>query len=125
MGLMDKIKFWKKHDDLGLGDTLPQDTSTDMVDQLGLEPVKDDILGNPIGQEGTVDKPLSLNEKSNFEEVGQSPQPGLQQSSNDFELISSKLDTIKSELDSINQRVQRIEKLTEASAEKNKKKSVW
>jgi len=121
MGFFRKLKFWMKDEDLGLEDDLNIDPSTDMADQLGLEPGKGELLERT--GESTVDQPLSLQKKSDFEEVPK--QESFLSPNKDFELISSKLDTIKAELDAMNQRIQKIEKLAEKSSEKDKKKPVW
>ncbi|MBU0471189.1 MAG: hypothetical protein KKF89_03860 [Nanoarchaeota archaeon] len=121
MSFMDKIKFWSKNDDLGLEDNFPkEEQNVDLADQLGLEPIKDDLSVN--SHEGSVDNPISFQEKSSFN--ANTHVQDFQQNK-DLELISSKLDTIKAELDSISQRVQRIEKIVEPGQKDEKKNPVW
>ena len=148
MGLMDKLKFWKK-DDFNDFDTdnisnqanQPIDSTSD---NLGLEG-NDPSLDNPdqqlgLGQDQNLDLPpdeytdMQTDKKSSMS-VPKSEKQMMDQNSGatmqsndsrrDLELISSKLDTIKAELDSINQRVMKIEKIAEAKQSKQTKKSVW
>lgn len=142
MSFLGKLRFWKKDDDLGIGDTgnipgigalspdggmqgnmagnLPEadhlglDRSTDkLVDTTGFEPIS------------SVENPASLQQRGgSYEEVKQGNSvPGGHK---ELDLISSKLDTIKAELDSMNQRLQKIEKYTEQGhVDKEEKRTVW
>ncbi|MFH1770186.1 MAG: hypothetical protein ABH828_01375 [archaeon] len=125
MSFTDKIKFWKKHDDLGLEDDFGAEMKQNQMRDDG---TRESFVGEG-GQEikNDLSNPLSFEEKSKFEQPQQNfGQQNYQQSSRDFDLISSKLDTIKAELDSINQRIQKIEKIAEESQKEEKKKdSLW
>jgi hypothetical protein len=118
MGFINKLMFWKKKDELDFDDYTNPD-----VTQSGLPP-KDDFNAKLPG----------LDEKSPFQEhenlntdLGQTPISPRMQSGNpneiDFELISSKLDTIKALLNSLDQRTANLEKV--AGIEKQQKERLW
>jgi|FLOH01.1.fsa_nt_gi hypothetical protein len=130
MGIMNKVKFWKK-DDVFLDDQSGFDSEMSSMntqpDSLGLETSRDDLMQRT----GSVDNPVSFKERHDYDNYDQptsssfnqtQPQTNFQSNNKDFELISSKLDTIKAELDSMNQRLKNIEKNVES---KETKKSTW
>ncbi|MBC8494909.1 hypothetical protein H8D36_02020 [archaeon] len=132
MNPLGKLKFWKKKDDLGLADPLAnepgmdfhdpmgnfEDSSMNFKDNLGLEPEpQGDLLGS-----GSPDMPRSLRDKSTFDNFNSQQVQPAPAANREFELISSKLDTIKAELDSMNQRLQKIEKIAE---QEHEKKPAW
>lgn len=125
MGFTDKIKFWKKKDDLGLEDDFGAEMQQNQTQNDG---TKESFVGEE-GEEvkNDLSNPLSFQEKTGLEQPQQNfGQQNFQQPTKDFDLISSKLDTIKAELDSMNQRIQKIEKIAEESQKEEKKKDpVW
>jgi len=118
MGILNKLAFWKKHDDLNFDDLAARELGTSQND-LGLQE-------NPAT--------LGLNEQSPFQEQSAETQPlptHLQESSfpkqpvqgtRDLELISSKLDTIKAILQSMEQRIAKIE---QAAGIEQQKQRLW
>lgn len=125
MGFTDKLKFWKRNDDLGLEDDFGAEMQRNQMQDEG---TKESF----VGEEGEdlkndLSNPLSFQEQSNSEQPQQNfGQQNFQQPAKDFDLISSKLDTIKAELDSMNQRIQNIEKIVEESQKEEKKKDpLW
>lgn len=142
MSFLGKLRFWKKDDDLGIGDAgnipgieaLPPDGGMQgnmtgnlpEADHLGLDRSTDKLVDTtgfePIS---SVENPASLQQRGgSYEEVKQGNSvPG---SHKELDLISSKLDTIKAELDSMNQRLQKIEKYAEqGQGNKEEKRPVW
>ena len=120
MGILNKLAFWKKHDDLNFDDLAAKELGTTPQNDLGLQE-------NPAT--------LGLNEKSPFQEqaaetqplpthLQESPFPQKQpvQGSRDMELISSKLDTIKAILQSMEQRIAKIE---QAAGIEQQKQRLW
>lgn len=103
MGFLNKVMFWKKHDELDLDELADKEMTRDIS-----FPRENAELGQPTGFE----------ERSPFEEnspaLGSATQLRLQPAAGnipdkDLELISSKLDTIKAMLDSVEQRLSSLE----------------
>lgn len=133
MGVLDKLAFWKKSDELALGRNMDlgiDQHSFPKYDNLGLD-----------------DKPLGLEETSPFDDQSAHPlPPHVQQvmgrgsftphslspsvstgslptiTEKDLELINSKLDTLKAVLLSIEQRIANLERAV--NVEKNREK-LW
>lgn len=122
--------FWKKSDDFNF-----DDPSMNMNDVGLTDPIADPTQGTnlglnsnntgiPDGFSDSVNAPMSLHEKAQMKSFeAQQQMPSSSSGSRDFELISSKLDTIKAELDAMSQRLQKIEKLVDK--EKEERKPLW
>jgi len=122
VGILDKLKFWKKDGAFAIGDDLLKD-DTGLNYDMGLEDQTG--LDNQF-QHSEIDQSLNpkFMEKVDSKLDRSEHQSPIHQSDSTMELISSKLDTIKAELDSMNQRIKRIEKIAEDSQE-TKKETVW
>ncbi|MAG91050.1 hypothetical protein CMO83_00065 [Candidatus Woesearchaeota archaeon] len=134
MGLLGKLAFWKKSDDLG-----------DIGKDLGLD--KDLGMGQPgldAGQGPSPDLGMGLDQGPQAQPFQKypsfQPQPGFQQApsfqppapSNDnyinsknMEVISSKLDALRVSLDSINQRLSNIEAIARGEQEDSRKRRYY
>ncbi len=108
MGIMDKLKFWKKDDfdfdsmaskDMGMDDMPLHDNST---------------LGQDIEEKSPfadTPEPTTPSYAAPQQSTYQQPQPNVG-AHKDMELINSKLDTIRAMLQSIEQRVANVEQAT-------------
>ena len=85
---------------------------------------KDALLDDPLNEKILFNEADALFKMEKYEEAREGYQKLL--ATKDLDLISSKLDTIKASLDSMNQRIQKIEKIAEASQKEEKKKDpLW
>ena len=133
MGILDKVMFWKKDDLKDFGD-LGNNSFSSFQDPLN-KPFAEGFTdpGNFIGtgdQRGrqAMNATLEQNTMSPFQSA-YPQQPVFQQpvrpyqpqehypdvpvpSSNDFQVISAKLDAIKATLDALNQRMSNLESMT-------------
>lgn len=117
MGLLDKLKFWKKEDEFDF------DFDKKVDQEMGKSPSGSADLG--LGGEKSFfdheeSKPLS----SPLEETGASF-PGAAKmpasgSNRDLELINSKLDTIKAILNSLDQRIASLERSSHSGKKEEK-----
>ncbi|NQV91806.1 hypothetical protein HQ489_05010 [Candidatus Woesearchaeota archaeon] len=129
MGVLNKMMFWKKDDDLDFDSALDKEmdpSSLPPSDNLGLD--KDpmgleekspfDYPAQPTATNPYVPRqqasPYGQQPQQAFSAPGQSLQrPAFQQmppQNNELDLISSKLDTIKAQLSSIEQRLVNLER---------------
>tara|TARA_Y100000310_G_C20238641_1_gene603556 strand:+ start:101 stop:523 length:423 start_codon:yes stop_codon:yes gene_type:complete len=140
MGIMDKVKFWKKNDEFDFDKIAGKEMNS------GVPGLHED-LGLGQDQLGLDNKPLEMNETSPFADLDQKTnpradpltpappnenptpeKPKLNLSSTpgsgkrDLELINSKLDTIKALLASLDQRVANLEK---AAGSPSKPEKLW
>jgi hypothetical protein len=135
--VLDKLKFWKKQDDLFSEpnpSVLGNESSSSFSDPYGgssTQSSQDQLSSqDPYG---SVEQQDPYGSTSEQQYPGHSPFPGqepmqqqhvVQESSfgdgRDVELILAKLDMIKSELDSLHQRVRRIEQLNEPAGKKER-----
>tara|TARA_Y100000310_G_C20302833_1_gene632626 strand:+ start:164 stop:559 length:396 start_codon:yes stop_codon:yes gene_type:complete len=123
MSVLDKLKFWKKHDAFDFDELTSQSANTPGAvpkDDLGLGPSALDTPtsfdSDPFKTKSTQtrhDAPSSFSENQSH---NQSPS-GI--SKTEVELLSSKLDTIKAILQSLDQRIAHIEQI--AKSEQNQK----
>ncbi|MBW2975370.1 hypothetical protein KY366_06645 [Candidatus Woesearchaeota archaeon] len=148
MGIFNKLAFWKKNDDLGLGDDFGADLGLDSMDQP-----KTPNLGFPNSRPGMqtgLDQNMNLGmpddtgfgglgssrqqRSSSLEPPGQpapmqqpfgmqpQQQPERDYRNNDkFEVVSAKLDSIRYTLDSINQRLANLERLAYSEDESKRR----
>ncbi len=141
MGILDKLAFWKKKDDLDLGKDFGAD--------LGLGPEPGPAMGMPQqpapGRDlGLPSRDLGMPEDLGFGAMGRQPAPTqppgqpvpMQQpfgapmqppapterdyKSDKFEVVSAKLDSIRYTLESINQRLTNIERVAYGEHEKKR-----
>ncbi len=112
----------KKKDDLGLGD---------MDKDLGAPGLHEPLASPDAGLGAPPTTPAAFSpEALGFEKVTEKEPsyPGHEQRlgeiniGKDLEIISAKLDAIKAELDSMNQRLKRLERLTEGESSLHKDK---
>jgi hypothetical protein len=137
MGLIDKMKFWKKEPDFDLDSSLdlgsnpmspdPMGGSQSSFDSsLGMDPntgfgqaqeqMNNTINSNPIPTQNN--NPMGMQEQPRIiTPQAQETQSGLRQESTDknLELISMKLDNLKIAIENINQRLMNIEKIAKDS----------
>ena len=116
MGIGDKMKFWKKSDDLGLGDDLgiPETGSPPAENVPGMLPPQP-----PPDPVGNVQMPRidAYHESRNPYTPQQQAYPNR-----DMELIAAKLDALKATLENINQRLAGLERVAYAEDEKRNTK---
>jgi len=119
MSLMDKVKFWKKDDDLlDLDSELPP-VNTINQDHLGLDtntgiPSMDksnppEFSSQPqadVGFSSSISRPIG-------NPMGSPTTIQESQLERDLELVNSKLDAIKHAIDSMDQRLKKIEHIAE------------
>jgi len=130
LGVLDKIAFWKKKDDMSdiTSDPMlntPDPAQTQHPEHFGAQPFDQ---AYPQQQQPYREQPMQqFSEQQSTQPYPQqypeqqSSQPYPQHEDKTLELISVKLDAIKSELDAMNQRIKKIE----AIADGEQKKSYW
>lgn len=138
MGIFSKLAFWKKKDDLGLGEDFGADIGLGQMEPTGHE------LGLPrqYGMErdlGLSSRDLGMSENMGFGTMpsmppGRSlppqqpfaapiqPPPPTERDyqSEKFEVVSAKLDSIRYTLESINQRLANLERLAYGEEKKGR-----
>ena len=126
MSFLDRLQFWRKHDDMDAG--LPPDfgsasyTPELKEDEGGLPALPSmEQYEAPGSSSARISQPLGFERPQAFTQSQGMPPD------REIEIISLKLDAIKSELDAINQRLVRVEKLAEMSVNRAGKpaKDVW
>ncbi len=140
MAFMDKLKFWKKHDDFA--DMDRELNTLKPKDQLGL-PSKDPISGTDTTLDFGHEEDMSFgmtppNDDNVFSRQPQRPlqyerphqqsQPSI--SSTQLDLIAAKLETIKVSLESINHRLVAVEHALrvrdyQETEEPRRRRGVW
>ncbi|HIJ10529.1 TPA: hypothetical protein HA278_00600 [Candidatus Woesearchaeota archaeon] len=112
MGLFSKLKFWGKKDDFGFDspsglDKDPFATSPTLSEKPfgGDDPAL--ATKHPLPSQSPYGQPSSFSQP---DLAPSSPPAPPVQSSNDLDLINSKLDTIKAMLNSMDQRLANVEK---------------
>jgi hypothetical protein len=113
MGMMDKLKFWKKEEEF-IPDmprvpesALPEQQMPSGIDQMGMPRPTPGINEPPFEHEQF--QPGSLQSPRAFQQ-----QPAMS-ADQQLQLISSKLDTIKAQLETVLQRLERLERKEEPS----------
>ena len=127
MGVLSKLAFWKKKDDLGLDKDFVKDFCLykDLGIDMGQGPSPD--LGMGLEQQ-----PQSFQKYPSFQPQ-QSFQPAFQQqpsytqndpyiASKNLEVISSKLDALRASLESINQRLANIEAIARGEQDNQRRR---
>ncbi len=130
MGFLDRLQFWRKHDEYSFDTGLPPD--------LGATSPETSFNPNPAGglpeigesyDKSNYDKPSTFEKASYGTPLGfeKTSNPASSGSNRDLEIISLKLDAIKAELDAINQRLVRVEKLVELNIKGGKatNRDIW
>ena len=142
MGMLGKLKFWKKEDDLGeFGNDLGSNVGTghDMgigQDNLGLGASTAPGAAGDLGLQTQPESSFPAPQEENIdytegfrmptrkfprtsEQAQPSPSPHMENTSKisekNFEILSNKLDTIKVSLDNINHRLTLLEALARSS----------
>jgi hypothetical protein len=117
MGILDKLMFWKKSDDLGLDENLG-------MGELGKMPGEEPLPPQPQqpGQQNYYASQPSFQQPAFQQPAFQQPQMESFQAqqafaSRDLEVVSAKLDALKATLESINQRLANIERIAEGEEE--------
>lgn len=117
MGVVDKLMFWKKKDDLALDNLGGMPGG--MAD-LGQVPSEDPygtdggMPGQPMGQYAPQQYSRQPIPQQQFQQPSFSGYPSQQQNGGrDLEVVSAKLDALKAYLDSINQRLANLERIAE------------
>ncbi len=117
MGILGKLKFWKRGDDLALGSELAMPRADFPADDIGLQ--------SP-GLPKMPQMPLSGQRMESFSE----PRPYAPQQqyygygpNRDLELVSAKLDALRATLENINQRLANIERV--AYGEEENRRRGW
>jgi hypothetical protein len=130
MGILDKIKFWKKdEDEFGFDDfsdkTMQQSIPPDNTG-FSKDPIPGQTEKSPFDQPSTEESlsPPNFGEVQKPISTPTAPAPPSvpQSSQRDIELINSKLDTIKALLASMDQRMSNIEK---AAGVQKKQERLW
>ena len=136
MGMLDKMKFWKKDDDLSLdnnpfGNVDNSQNNNSFMDSNNsfsgnsLDKSMDNSLNEPLHnnnsfsssnsqQQNSFNDPTSATEmikNGKISEVKQQIHPNQDVMQKDIEILSSKLDAIKAGIESMNQRLQNIERI--------------
>lgn len=122
MGVFGKLKFWKRDDDLSLGNELAMPKSAFPQDELGLQ--------SP-GLPQTPQMPLSEPRMESFREAPrtysqpypQQPQPQYYGANRDLDLVVAKLDALRATLENINQRLANLERV--AYGEEETRRRGW
>jgi len=133
MSFLNKLAFWKKSDgfdsglppDLGSSSYAP-DTSTGFDANAPLPDLESSYEPGPVSTKASMTPPLGFERPQAFSQAAYPQAAGLP-IDKEIEMISLKLDAIKSELDAINQRLVRVEKLTELSVNRTGKnpRDIW
>ncbi len=116
MGIFGKLQFWKRGDDLSLGNELAMPKSAFPQDELGLQ--------SP-GLPQTPQMPFSEPRMESFREPRQysQPQPYYASQNRDLDLVVAKLDALKATLENINQRLANLERV--AYGEEETRRRGW
>ena len=112
MGIMDKLKFWKKEEELP---EFPKPAEFAPPEQQA--PMQAEQMGMPRPVPGLTE-PMEGQTSSPFAQPFPQPQAFQQaaiSSDQQLQLISSKLDTIKAQLETVLQRLDRLERREEPS----------
>ena len=124
MGILNKLLFWRRDDELDFDKLANEQSQTGPHDDLGLEPMPD-FDEKPLFPDQEPVRPAmpkgSPYKQTSFQPAT-FPQP-LETVEKDLELISSKLDTIKAMLASLDQRMANLERV--AGVEQQKRERLW
>lgn len=119
MGVGDKLKFWKKSEDLGLKDELGIPGGDYPSENPALE--SREVPGMPLSQPPPVQPDNA--QMPRMDPYPESKYPSQQPSypNRDMELVAAKLDALKATLENINQRLAGLERVAYAEDEKRGK----
>ncbi|MBI3033919.1 hypothetical protein HYY72_02070 [Candidatus Woesearchaeota archaeon] len=117
MGIFGKLMFWKKKDDLGLGDNLGLPANQPQPFQPGNYP--GDVIQQPWSQPQSQGL-YAQNQTAQFESLQSSSSYAA---GKQLEVVSAKLDALKAAIDSLSQRMANIERMMES--EEYFKKRGW
>jgi len=114
MGLMDKLKFWKKEEELPEFPKPAEMAPPEQRMPMGMEQ-----MGMPRQMPGLTEPPEFGQQQFQAPQAFPQPQAFAQQpvqtTEQQLQLISSKLDTIKAQLETVLQRLERLERKEEQS----------
>ena len=115
MGLMDKLKFWKKEEEMP---EFPKAAETSPAEQH--MPLDVAQMGMPRAMPGVTEPPAEPFQQQQFgvqqpQAFGQQQQFAPVSTEQQLQLISSKLDTIKAQLETVLQRLDRLERKEDLS----------
>ncbi len=120
MGVFGKLKFWKRGDDLALGDELAMPKGAFSQDELGLQ---------SHGLPQAPQMPLSEPRMESFREPPRAYSQPYQQppqyygANRDLDLVVAKLDALRATLENINQRLANLERV--AYGEEESRRRGW
>jgi hypothetical protein len=138
MGILDKVMFWKKNDDLGDMDLGGKDNlafGDNFGGQPGATPGMPDAGMNPGMDQGMGQQPPGMAPQQQppppsfsqypqqFSQPSYAPQPDIE--SKNLEIISSKLDAIRASIDSLNQRLANLEAIARGEEEDSRKRRYY
>jgi hypothetical protein len=118
MGIFDKLMFWKKQDDLDLGNINSQAGMPADMGQIPSDPFSTE-MGIPQQQFGQYRQQMAQPQYSPQQPFSRMDYAGQQQPSygnKDLEVVSAKLDALKAYMDSINQRLANLERIAEGQS---------
>lgn len=109
MGMMDKLKFWKKEESPPEYPETPEFSPSEEPAPAGME-----HMGMPRPVPGLTEPPMDVPPAFDQQPRAFAQQPAMS-SDQQLQLINSKLDTIKAQLETVLQRLERLEKKDELS----------
>ncbi len=114
MGMMDKLKFWKKEEEPFPSAEYPPHEDIKLPEQpssMGME-----HMGMPGSVPGLTEPPMESSvPPAAFSQAQAFNQQASMSSDQQLQLISSKLDTIKAQLETVLQRLERLERKDDLS----------
>ena len=111
MGMLDKLKFWKKEEEMPSEYPRPSELSV----QEQSAPMDMEHMGMPRPAPGITEPPMEPSVPSAAFPQPQAFQQAAMSSDQQLQLISSKLDTIKAQLETVLQRLERLERKDDLS----------
>ncbi len=131
MSIFDKLKFWGKKEESGLGvpelgkaPELGQGLDVPKLPEFGKSPmdIPPEDFGKPVSSTQYGKSPFPEHEMESLKETAPNVPRGMQQQqpqwqgykeSSEMQVISAKLDALKASLDSINQRIANLERIAQ------------
>ncbi len=106
MAFMDKLKFWKKEEEVPEYPRAPEISQSESQMPAGMEQ-----MGMPRPMAGLTEPPVDQQQPFMPQSFGQQQQfQATMSTEQQLQLISSKLDTIKAQLETVLQRLERLER---------------
>lgn len=127
MGILNKLLFWRRDDELDFDKLANEQLKTGIKDDpLGLDHETDFEERSPFPDQQEPSRPVikgSPYKQTNFQQQSPAFSPATENISKDLELISSKLDTIKAMLASLDQRTANLERA--AGVQQQRRERLW